>query len=453
MARDFDLGIMGSPLFVSMGFIARGLVQLVSGATAAIVLFAFSWWAPLVLGGARASTHWLLRESGVWKDRNTDPVRNAQRHADYAYRLAVDPPAAKEVRLFGLGDWVINRFVERRQQLFELQWEATKLRERSVLSSVTVVTVANGLVFWRLTDGLLDGSLDLGRAAVFLVAAIGTSSIAFGGLSWALDASSAPAVAVERLGPAMGPAGALVLLGCFALPVVGTATWRRPAVERRVEERVAAHNRLARHLFVTGSSAGPAKEIRLSGLAGKLRASAKRRGSSGTGPRWSPRWRPPPGARWPGQCSPSPTSAPSCSSPPTPRPRSVRSCWSWRPEAGYRPTWPPPFPSWASSGGSGSTPPAGSAGWNGSPPPSARRPMVRPRTGSSAGSPLSMSRSPTPAHARARRRLGRSAGRWGDRHRRGKRGGQDDHGQAARHIYSWSASTGTTAKNNVHIYY
>jgi len=62
----------------------------------------------------------------------------------------------------------------------------------------------------------------------------------------------------------------LILLGLFALPTVWVATWR-PAVERRVEEEVSANNRLARHLFVTGSSAGPAKEIRLSGLQSELR--------------------------------------------------------------------------------------------------------------------------------------------------------------------------------------
>ena len=38
----------------------------------------------------------------VWRDRNTDEVSLAQRHADYAYRLAVDPAPAKELRLFGL---------------------------------------------------------------------------------------------------------------------------------------------------------------------------------------------------------------------------------------------------------------------------------------------------------------------------------------------------------------
>ena len=96
VARDFDLGIAGPPLFVSMGFIAAGLQQIAMGLAAAVVLFGFTWWAPLVLLAAWGSTHWLLRESGVWKDRNTDEVRLAQRHADYSYRLAVDPPAAKE---------------------------------------------------------------------------------------------------------------------------------------------------------------------------------------------------------------------------------------------------------------------------------------------------------------------------------------------------------------------
>ena len=59
----------------------------------------------------------------------------AQRHADYSYRLAVDPPAAKEVRLFGLADWVIDRFTAQRRRLYDLQYEATRLRERSVAAA------------------------------------------------------------------------------------------------------------------------------------------------------------------------------------------------------------------------------------------------------------------------------------------------------------------------------
>jgi ATP-binding cassette, subfamily B, bacterial len=55
---------------------------------------------------------------------------------------------------------------------------------------------------------------------------------------------------------------ALVLLMVFALPAFWVSTWR-PAVERRVEESVIANNRLARHLFVLGTTAPPAKEVRV----------------------------------------------------------------------------------------------------------------------------------------------------------------------------------------------
>ena len=79
MARDFDLGISGPPLSISMDFIAGGLVEMVAGLTSAIVLAAYAWWAPIVLAGAWLATHWLLRESAIWRDRNTEEVRAAQR--------------------------------------------------------------------------------------------------------------------------------------------------------------------------------------------------------------------------------------------------------------------------------------------------------------------------------------------------------------------------------------
>jgi ABC-type multidrug transport system fused ATPase/permease subunit len=209
MARDFDLGITGPPLSVSMDFIASGLVEMIGGLTAAVVLAAYAWWAPLLLGGAWFATHWLMRESGVWRDRNTDEVRSAQRHADYAFRLAVDPPAAKELRLFGLGSWTVERFGSLRRRLFDLQWHATRLREKSVLSSLLVVTTANVIVFWSLADAAATGGLDLGRAVTFAAVAVSTSMIAFGGLSWALDGAAAPVAAALRLPRAMEEAGAL----------------------------------------------------------------------------------------------------------------------------------------------------------------------------------------------------------------------------------------------------
>jgi ATP-binding cassette subfamily B protein len=209
MARDFDLGISGPPLAISMDFIASGLVELFAGLASALLLFGYAWWAPPLLAGAWLATHWLLRESGVWRDRNTEPVREAQRHAEYAYRLAVDPPAAKELRLFGLAGWTVERFRARRRQLFELQWHATRLRERPVLWSLLLVTIANLIVLYALGSDAAAGALTLGELVTYASAAVGTSMIAFGGLSWALDGASAPAAAVLRLQGTMARSGAL----------------------------------------------------------------------------------------------------------------------------------------------------------------------------------------------------------------------------------------------------
>ncbi|HVO99184.1 MAG TPA: ABC transporter ATP-binding protein [Bryobacteraceae bacterium] len=209
MARDFDLGISGPPLSIAMDFIASGMVEMAGGLVSALVLAAYAWWAPILLAGAWFATHWLLRESAVWYDRRTEEVREAERHADYAYRLAVQPPAAKELRLFGLAAWTVERFASRRRQLLDLQWRATRLRERPVLWSLLLALSANLVVFWAIARDASEGRLALGMAVTFVSAAVGTSMIAFGGLSWAIDGASAPVTAVLRLRKEMGPEGAL----------------------------------------------------------------------------------------------------------------------------------------------------------------------------------------------------------------------------------------------------
>ena len=209
MARDFDLGISGPPLSLSMDFIASGLVELCAGLVACVILSAYAWWAPFVLGGAWISTHYLLRESGVWKDRNTEQVRNAQRHADYAYKIAVNPPASKEIRLFGLGSWIVDRFRTHRRQLHDLRWEATRLREQPVLWSLIVVLAANAIVFTVMAIDVASNQLGLDQMVIFASLAFTTSMIAFGGLSWALDNVSAPTGATMRLRNTMHKVGSL----------------------------------------------------------------------------------------------------------------------------------------------------------------------------------------------------------------------------------------------------
>jgi len=209
MARDFDLGIMGPPLSIGMDFIAGSLAEMLGGIASCLLLFAFAWWAPPVLLVAWGCTHWLLRESGVWKDRNTAEVQRAQRRTDYAFRLAVDPPAAKEIRLFGLAPWLIDRLTEARARLHELKWEATRLREKSVAGCLVIVLGANALVTIVLAARAVDGRIDLAQLVVFAQALFASSAIAFGGLNWALDGAAAPVAAIARLEAVVVEAGAL----------------------------------------------------------------------------------------------------------------------------------------------------------------------------------------------------------------------------------------------------
>jgi ATP-binding cassette subfamily B protein len=81
----------------------------------------------------------------------------------------------------------------------------------------------------------------------------------------------------------------LALLAVFALPTVLTSTWR-PGVERAAQERGAQADRLARHLFVTATTAPPGKEVRVTGIGPRL--AARRREA------WERWYAPVSAARW-----------------------------------------------------------------------------------------------------------------------------------------------------------
>jgi ATP-binding cassette subfamily C protein len=99
--------------------------------------------------------------------------------------------------------------VERRRLLFELQYRATRLREKPVAWCLILILAANAAVFAALGWQASTGVLPLDRLVTFAVVANAIGRIAFGGFSWALDGAAAPVTAVERLAPAMAPRGAL----------------------------------------------------------------------------------------------------------------------------------------------------------------------------------------------------------------------------------------------------
>jgi ATP-binding cassette, subfamily B, bacterial len=208
-ARDFDLGITSPPLRTSMPQIGSGFAELASGAAQVLVLGAFRWWAGLLAGGAWLLTHYLLRDSSVWKVWADDAVVEAQRHVDYTYRLAVEGPAAKEVRLFGLGDWVVGRYVSRRLEMVEALFEASRLHLGSLRWGVLAVVAANVAVFAWLAADAASGRLGLAPLVVCVQAAVGASSLAFAEVDWWFRQSAQPIPRVLAIAARMREAGAL----------------------------------------------------------------------------------------------------------------------------------------------------------------------------------------------------------------------------------------------------
>ena len=83
---------------------------------------------------------------------------------------------------------------------------------------------------------------------------------------------------------------ALILLAVFALPTAFTSTWR-PRVERKVQERAAQSNRLARHLFTIATTPAPAKEVRIAGIGNSLVTDRRLAWEHGYRPIGAVRWR------------------------------------------------------------------------------------------------------------------------------------------------------------------
>jgi ABC-type multidrug transport system fused ATPase/permease subunit len=211
MARDFDLGITGPSLTRSMSSVGSGFSDLAGGLAQALLLTAYAWWAGPIVAAGWIATHLLLRDASVWQAWRDKSVVTAQRHVDYAYRLAVDAPAAKEVRLFGLTDWLTERFTSRRLRMVEALFEARRLRLGPLRWGVLAVVVPNAVLFWFLAHDALSGHLGLGALVVFVQAAAGASALAYGEVDWWFRQSAQPIPGVLDLADRMRGAGALAV--------------------------------------------------------------------------------------------------------------------------------------------------------------------------------------------------------------------------------------------------
>jgi ATP-binding cassette subfamily B protein len=148
------------------------------GLGAAVVLTAFHWWAPLALAAAWALTNRLFAkatENGISFDLGDGAVR--LRRAEYLRSLALESPAAKEVRVFGLGDWLVGRYGDAWLDALGVIWKSRRASLGLTAATLLALAASHLAVLGVLGQAALDGRVGAAALLVFVQAAIATADL------------------------------------------------------------------------------------------------------------------------------------------------------------------------------------------------------------------------------------------------------------------------------------
>ncbi|MEQ7123476.1 ATP-binding cassette domain-containing protein [Actinopolymorpha sp. B11F2] len=143
-----------------------------------VVLAFFHWWLGLIWLVAWPVLVYVMQREYVRVGQITYGQSSALRRAEYLRDLALEPPAGKEVRVWGMLDWLISRFESTWRTAIEPVWNARKPHPRTLFGSTGAVLVLNlasyGLLAWAATRG----DLALGALAVYAQALNGANAYA-----------------------------------------------------------------------------------------------------------------------------------------------------------------------------------------------------------------------------------------------------------------------------------
>jgi ATP-binding cassette, subfamily B, bacterial len=134
-----------------MGGIDAGWALLsirLGGVGAFVVLAGWSWWAPLVvvlgwMAFARAFGRW---SSMLFYDLLVAPIDDSRR-AGYLHSLLTGGSAAKEIRLFGLTGWLVDRYVATWRTAMRAVWANRSRGVRRTAMTLVAPLAANTAVF------------------------------------------------------------------------------------------------------------------------------------------------------------------------------------------------------------------------------------------------------------------------------------------------------------------
>lgn len=164
----FGPGELVSGLAMQWAVQAQGLAATVLVATVwplAAVALAVIW---LVVARQWQADYY--RANPFW----ADPLRRAR----YLKQLALMPAWAKEVRIFGLVEWLVERFGQQWALVMAELWRARRADQRVMLPLLLLVLGANALVLFVAARATLQGTLTIGALTVLVQGLFGMAWLA-----------------------------------------------------------------------------------------------------------------------------------------------------------------------------------------------------------------------------------------------------------------------------------
>ncbi|MDX6250343.1 MAG: ATP-binding cassette, subfamily bacterial [Kribbellaceae bacterium] len=182
------------------------LSRRLAGVGAIVVLMSWHWWLPFFIAGSFVV---MSKTYATWLNTSFDKLLQTSaselRRARYLRGLLVRPEAAKEVRLFDLTDWVVDRYRSTWLSAMAALWPLRQRGLRPVYLSCLVMAVAVGGSLALLTHDVVAGTVGLAGVVTLIQAMLALESFGIlGDPQLALAQSTAAAVELTRLRQEVG---------------------------------------------------------------------------------------------------------------------------------------------------------------------------------------------------------------------------------------------------------
>jgi ATP-binding cassette, subfamily B, bacterial len=169
--QDDIAKLQGSITGYTPGGAAQGLLlqwsMRLTGIGALVVLASYKWWLALLFCAAA------LGQRSFWR-RRYDEITTAifnrgeiHRRSAYLRDLLATPPAAKEVRAFGLGSWLHGRFHDEWQLAMAPVWSQMRGKPWQPVASGAAATALTVVAMALIARDAVSGAISLGAAVVW----------------------------------------------------------------------------------------------------------------------------------------------------------------------------------------------------------------------------------------------------------------------------------------------